>query len=264
WVRSSASRSGIGARPIRMNPLSAPISASRRTAPTATPSLGRAGDPTACPPTWRTDAAGRWSAGRSPGGPSVRRAASSGPSRSVVPETASGWRRLARTQGAGKAGCLAATEDADSYGGTLRDGPLADLGQLAGECSLLVQHTPVVVRHHLHEPFEAGLPVLQQPRRDRRMRVLGMLGHQRAKLDRVGLVDRLRRHAREVAAAVDEVSDLVVDVGDPAGHVLAAVIADPFDDRARAGVAHGEALAREAAEERPPARRAVEHRVADD
>ena len=40
------------------------------------------------------------------------------------------------------------------------------------------------------------------------------------------------------------------DDDDAAGHVLAAVVADAFDDRGRAGVADGEALAGEAAEER--------------
>ena len=78
-------------------------------------------------------------------------------------------------------------------------------------------------------------------------------------------------------------SVLVVDVGDAAahaggevapgraehddaaaGHVLAAVVADALDDRVRARVAHGEALAREPAEERAAAGGAVEHGVADD
>ena len=60
-------------------------------------------------------------------------------------------------------------------------------------------------------------------------------------------------HARgEVAAGRAEHDD------DAAGHVLAAVVADALDDGARAGVAHGEALAGEAAEERPARRRAVE------
>ena len=49
-----------------------------------------------------------------------------------------------------------------------------------------------------------------------------------------------------------------------AGHVLAAVVADALDDGVRAGVAHGEALAREAAEERAALGRAVEDGVADD
>ena len=49
-----------------------------------------------------------------------------------------------------------------------------------------------------------------------------------------------------------------------AGHVLAAVIADAFDDGTRAAVAHGEPLARDAAQVRLAARRAVERHVADD
>ena len=49
-----------------------------------------------------------------------------------------------------------------------------------------------------------------------------------------------------------------------AGHVLAAVIADAFDDGERAAVADGEPLAGDAAEVRLAARRAVERDVADD
>src|SRR5205085_12685052 len=49
-----------------------------------------------------------------------------------------------------------------------------------------------------------------------------------------------------------------------AGHVLAAVVADALDDSGRAGVADGEPLAREAADERPARRRPVQHGVADD
>ena len=50
----------------------------------------------------------------------------------------------------------------------------------------------------------------------------------------------------------------------PAGHVLAAVVADALDDGVRARVAHREALAGQPAEERAAARRAVEDGVADD
>ena len=49
-----------------------------------------------------------------------------------------------------------------------------------------------------------------------------------------------------------------------AGHVLAAVVADALHDRPRARVAHGEALTRQAAEERPPGGGPVQHGVADD
>ena len=48
------------------------------------------------------------------------------------------------------------------------------------------------------------------------------------------------------------------------GHVLAAVVADTLDDGARAGVAHGEALTGDAAEEGVAVGRTVEHGVADD
>ena len=50
----------------------------------------------------------------------------------------------------------------------------------------------------------------------------------------------------------------------PAGHVLAAVVADALDDGHRAGVADAEALADLAAQERLAGRRAVEDDVAGD
>src|SRR4029077_14638147 len=49
-----------------------------------------------------------------------------------------------------------------------------------------------------------------------------------------------------------------------AGHVFAAVVAGAFHDSDGAGVAHGEALARDAAEITLAGDGAVEHRVADD
>ena len=94
-------------------------------------------------------------------------------------------------------------------------------------------------------------------------------------------VERLEADQRLVAAR--RKSPSVEHVGDPAaharrevapgraehddvaaGHVLAAVVAAALDDRVGAGVADREALARQAAEERPAARRAVERRVARD
>src|SRR6185437_14897977 len=80
----------------------------------------------------------------------------------------------------------------------------------------------------------------------------------------------------EVAVLVEHVGDATAHAGRevapgrpehddaPAGHVLAAVIANALDDRAGARVAHGEALAGEPAEERAPARGPVQHGVADD
>ena len=84
------------------------------------------------------------------------------------------------------------------------------------------------------------------------------------------------QRAGERAVLVEDVRDAAAHAGgevaagraehddDAAGHVLAAVVADALDDGRRAGVAHGEALAGEAAEERPARGRAVEDRVADD
>ena len=63
---------------------------------------------------------------------------------------------------------------------------------------------------------------------------------------------------REVAPRGPEDDDAA------AGHVLAAVVADAFDDGLGAAVAHGEALAGDAADERLAVRRAVEHDVADE
>ena len=63
---------------------------------------------------------------------------------------------------------------------------------------------------------------------------------------------------REVAPGPAEHHDA------PAGHVLAAVIADAFDHHGRAAVADAEALAGHAAHVALAARRAVERDVADD
>ena len=70
--------------------------------------------------------------------------------------------------------------------------------------------------------------------------------------------DAAAHSRREVAPGVAEYDD------GAAGHVFAAVIADAFDDRGRTAVAHCEALARRAGDERFARCRAVEHRVADD
>ena len=77
-----------------------------------------------------------------------------------------------------------------------------------------------------------------------------------------GLVEHIgdaARHAgREVAAGLADDDD------DAAGHVFAAMVADAFDDGDGAGIAHGEALAGDAAEIAFALGRAVEHGVADD
>ena len=81
-------------------------------------------------------------------------------------------------------------------------------------------------------------------------------------LERAVLVEHVgdaTRHAgREVAAGAAEHHH------DAAGHVFAAVVAGAFDHRDRAGIAHGETFAGNAAEVAFALDRAVEHGVADD
>src|SRR5215472_6691364 len=80
----------------------------------------------------------------------------------------------------------------------------------------------------------------------------------------------------EVAALVEHIGDAAGHAGreiapglaehdhDAAGHVFAAMIARALDDGDRTGVAHGEALAGDAAEIAFALDRAVHHGVADD
>ena len=70
--------------------------------------------------------------------------------------------------------------------------------------------------------------------------------------------DAARHAGCEVAAGLADDDD------DAAGHVFAAMVADAFDDGDRARIAHGEALAGDAAEVALALGRAVEHGVADD
>src|SRR5262249_12020198 len=138
-------------------------------------------------------------------------------------------------------------------------------------------------REDLDELVEEVVPLVEDAAADRRARALHVLLHEVADLDDVALVERLElvEHRRVDAAAgrarlvEDEpqpaapsgggVAPRAAEPADaPAGHVLAAVVADALDDGVRARVAHGEALARAAAEERAPGRRAVEDGVADD
>ena len=70
--------------------------------------------------------------------------------------------------------------------------------------------------------------------------------------------DAARHAGREIAAGVADDDD------DAARHIFAAVIAGALDDRDRAGVAHRETLAGDAAEIAFAGDRAIERRVADD
>src|SRR3954466_7968590 len=144
-------------------------------------------------------------------------------------------------------------------------------------------HPLVVGREDLHEALQQVVPLLEHAPGDRRAGALGVLGDERAALDRVTLVERLELVAhrrvdarRERPVLVEDECQAAAHAGGevaprrpedddaPAGHVLAAVVADALDDGARPGVAHGEALTGEAAREELAARCAVEDGVADD
>src|SRR6185437_5574761 len=87
-------------------------------------------------------------------------------------------------------------------------------------------------------------------------------GEVAAPLEGAALVQHIRKAAAhagsEIAAGLAEHDD------GAAGHVLAAMRADALNDGERARVAHGEALAGDAAEEAFAAHRAIEHGIADD
>ena len=106
---------------------------------------------------------------------------------------------------------------------------------------------------------------------DQRPDRLGVVLLERLELDQLQVApSRERRvgieHVGDPAAhARREVPSRLAQHDDAsAGHVLAAVVADAFDDGVRAGVAHREALARPAAEERLARDRPVQDGVADD
>src|SRR5690606_20174377 len=146
----------------------------------------------------------------------------------------------------------------------------------------LGEHALVVGRHDFDELAEHPRPGVEDPRRDGRARVRVMQLDELAELrDILVLLDRLEPYRAEIAAR-PEIAARIPDARDaapptspagaaggaedhraPARHVLAAVVADAFDDRARAAVTHAEALGRAAAEERASAGRAVQRDVAD-
>ena len=88
------------------------------------------------------------------------------------------------------------------------------------------------------------------------MPVLHLTAKSRSRVPDVG--DAAGHAGREVAARGAENHRAA------AGHVLAAVVADAFDDGLGAAVAHAEPLGGAAAEERAAARRAVQRDVADE
>src|SRR3954471_469966 len=164
---------------------------------------------------------------------------------------------------------------------------LADDGRLAGldriALGRLAQRALVVHRHDLDPGALARelFPAREYAGRNPRVRSFRVLLDERAhllevlvlhvlELDQLGVAAR-----RELALGVEHVGDTAAHARGEvatgrtehhhatARHVLAAVVAGPLDDRVDARVAHREALAGEAAEERPPAGRAVQDGVAD-
>ena len=147
------------------------------------------------------------------------------------------------------------------------------------------QHALVVARHHLDEQrataFDQSsrmraaswLPVYCTCRVDQAL--ARARGPRASSSGSRSTISRLQRGA-EAAGRVEHVGDAAAHAGGEvpagaaehddaaAGHVLAAVIADAFDDRERAAVADGEPLAGEAADVRLAAGRAVQRDVADD
>src|SRR3954452_13243193 len=162
---------------------------------------------------------------------------------------------------------------------------LGHLGELAGLDRLLLgelaERALVVHRHDLDPGAAQSVPVVERALGHRRVRPLEVLLHERAHLVEVLVLELLELDqlgvalGLELVAGVQHVCDAArhargeVAPGGPehdhaaAGHVLAAVVAHALDDRLYAGVADAEALAREAAEERPAGGGAVQHRVAD-
>ena len=116
--------------------------------------------------------------------------------------------------------------------------------------------------------FRAGLlgVLLKQPAQPVNVLPLGERGHDEAGFIEAGVeivvfvqhIDHAAGHARrEVFARGAE------DDGDAAGHVLTAVVAHALDDGGRAGVAHAEALARDAGDECAAGGGAIERDIAD-
>ena len=146
------------------------------------------------------------------------------------------------------------------------------------------QDALVLVREDLDELGLLTGPVLEDPCGARAAGEVAMAREQGAEFFDVFRVDqRFEIDAGLVAAARGEVALIVVDVGDAAahaggevaaggtedddeavGHVLAAVVADAFNNGGGAGVADGEALAGDAVEISFAAGCAVEDDVADE
>src|SRR5208282_4647411 len=144
------------------------------------------------------------------------------------------------------------------------------------------EHHPVLSRQYPYKLRSVVVPLVEDPPRDRALRVLQVPHDQRmqllefvaiadrTQLDHPGVAARWERavfvkHVRHTAAHAgrEVTAGLAQNHDQAARHVLASMVADALDDRVRAAVTHRESLAGYAAEERFAAGRAVERDVAD-
>src|SRR5208282_3661050 len=144
------------------------------------------------------------------------------------------------------------------------------------------EHHPILSRQYSYKLRSVVVPLVEDPPRDRALRVLQVPHDQRmqllefvaiadrTQLDHPGVAARRERavfvkHVRHTAAHAgrEVTAGLAQNHDQAARHVLASMVADSLDDRVRAAVTHRESLAGYAAEERFTAGGAVERDVAD-
>src|SRR5205823_968594 len=136
----------------------------------------------------------------------------------------------------------------------------------------LFEHAAIVHRHNLDELVDRPVPVAENSRGDRTSRVAGVLDQEVADKGQVfGLLEPFEVNHLPIAA-LGKVAGFIEDErratahagrkiassradhdGDASGHVLAAMVTRPFNNREGSAVADAEAFTRTATEERPPA-----------
>src|SRR4051812_22176530 len=127
-------------------------------------------------------------------------------------------------------------------------------------------------------------PILQDASRLGTARVFEMPSDERLKQrDVMRFSDWIEIHAAPIAANPDEISRLIKDESDstahasakippgpaqyhdcPVSHVFAAVIADPFDHRCRAGISNRKTFSRDAVQVSLAARRPIQYCISDE
>src|ERR1022692_2007646 len=145
------------------------------------------------------------------------------------------------------------------------------------------QHSLEFVRENFDEPRDQLVPVVENPLSAAAARQFSVTRDKVSDdLDILTVEQRLEIDRVEIAAFFGEIHVLVENIGDaathasceipaagaehqhqPVRHVLAAVVADPLDDRSGSGVANREAFSGNSVEERFAARGAVKCNIAD-